>query len=160
MRFSATWLLFGVLCLGCGGPAPLTVDMPLHLEEHLDAATIVGSEVPADPSTVMEWRFDEPQEDWKPIVPWNRTIQPAQVTQLDDALRVTLTEGTRNPNGVRQGFSWRFPVGAARTGLISWCAPERPRRWTYSFSGSTGAKARGRRPTMRGRMAIQAMRHT
>jgi hypothetical protein len=25
---------------GCGGPAPLTVDMPLHLEEHLDVATI------------------------------------------------------------------------------------------------------------------------
>ena len=36
-------LLPSVLCLGCGGPAPLTVDMPLHLEDHLDAATIVGS---------------------------------------------------------------------------------------------------------------------
>ena len=33
-----------LLFLGCGGPAPLTVDMPLHLEDHLDVATIVGSE--------------------------------------------------------------------------------------------------------------------
>ena len=35
------------LFVSCGGPPPLAVDMPLHLEEHLDAATIVGSEVPA-----------------------------------------------------------------------------------------------------------------
>jgi hypothetical protein len=38
----------------------LTADMPLHLEEHLDVATIVGSEVPADAPAVMEWHFDEP----------------------------------------------------------------------------------------------------
>ena len=98
MRFSAIWLLLGVLCLGCGGPGPLTVDMPLHLEEHLDVATIVGSEVPADVPAVMEWHFDEPQEDWKPVVPWNPTLDPVEVTQLDDALRVTLTDGPRNPN--------------------------------------------------------------
>ena len=47
-----------VFILGCGGPAPLTVDMPLHLEDHLDAATIVGSEVPADLPDPVEWRFD------------------------------------------------------------------------------------------------------
>ncbi len=47
-----------VFVLGCGGPAPLTVDMPLHLEDHLDAATIVGSEVPADILEPVEWRFD------------------------------------------------------------------------------------------------------
>jgi len=112
MRLLATWslnghrtslstnlLLLSVLCLGCGGPGPLTVDMPLHLEAHLDAATIVGSEVPSDVPAVMEWHFDEPQDDWKPVVPWNPTLDPVEVTQLDDALRVTLTDGTRNPNG-------------------------------------------------------------
>ncbi len=46
MKYLATW--FPMLCLGCGGPAPLTVDMPLHLEDHLDVATIVGSEVSAE----------------------------------------------------------------------------------------------------------------
>ena len=46
----------------------------------------------------MEWHFDEPQEDWKAVVPWNPTIDPGEVTQLDDALRVTLTDGTRNPD--------------------------------------------------------------
>ncbi len=66
-------------------------------------ATIVGSEVPADAPTAMEWRFDEPQEDWKPLVPWNPTIDPVEVTQLDDALRVTLTDGTRNPRGRPRG---------------------------------------------------------
>ncbi len=47
MQYSVTWFLNGhrssllasllltsVLCLGCGGPAPLTVDMPLPLEDH------------------------------------------------------------------------------------------------------------------------------
>ncbi len=92
-----------VFILGCGGPEPLTVDMPLHLEDHFEDATIVGSEVPADLPTVMEWRFDEPQDDWKPVIPWNPTIQPAQVTRLDDALRVTFTEGTKNPNGQPRG---------------------------------------------------------
>ena len=80
------------------GSTVLTADMPLHLEQHLDVATIVGSEVPADAPTAMEWRFDKPQEDWKPVVPWNPTIDPVEVTQLDDALRVTLTDGTRIPN--------------------------------------------------------------
>ena len=33
---------------GDAGSPVLTAEMPLHLEEHLDAASIVGSEVPAD----------------------------------------------------------------------------------------------------------------
>ncbi|MCH7857994.1 MAG: hypothetical protein IIB37_14685 [Gemmatimonadetes bacterium] len=97
--FPATVLgLTLVSCSGSpSGSAVLTADMPLHLERHLDAATIVGSEVPADVPTVMEWHFDEPQEDWKPVVPWNPTMDPVEVTQLDDALRVTLTDRTTIP---------------------------------------------------------------
>src|SRR3989337_1247226 len=30
-------LLVGLLSLGCSGPAPLTVELPLHLEEHQPA---------------------------------------------------------------------------------------------------------------------------
>ena len=81
------------------GPVPLTAEVPLHLEEHLDVATIVGSEVPADLPEPVEWRFDEPQEDWKPVVPSNPTNDPVEVTQLDDALRITFVDGTRNPDG-------------------------------------------------------------
>ena len=67
MKYSATW--FPLLFLGCGGPAPLTVDMPLHLEDHLDAATIVGSQVPNDIPEPVEWRFGEPQPDWRSAKP-------------------------------------------------------------------------------------------
>ena len=99
--FPATLLSLALVsCSGSpSGSTVLTADMPLHLEQHLDAATIVGSEVPADAPPVMEWHFDEPQEDWKPFVPQNPTIDPVEVTQLDDALRVMLTEGTRYPLG-------------------------------------------------------------
>ncbi len=42
-------VLLTLINAGCkSGPAPLTAEVPLHLEEHLDAATIEGSEVPAD----------------------------------------------------------------------------------------------------------------
>ncbi len=58
-------LVLALICAGCdSGPAPLTAEMPLHLEDHLDAATIEGSEVPADLPEPVEWRFDEPQPDW------------------------------------------------------------------------------------------------
>ena len=44
-----------VLLTGCTDPVSdavvLTADLPLHLEDHLDAATIAGSEVPADPES-------------------------------------------------------------------------------------------------------------
>ena len=43
------------------GSTVLTAEMPLHLEDHLEAATILGSEVPADVPAAVEWRFDEPQ---------------------------------------------------------------------------------------------------
>ena len=40
------------------GPAVLTADLPLHLEDHLEAATIEGSEVPKDIPEAVEWRFE------------------------------------------------------------------------------------------------------
>ncbi len=96
---------------GCdSGPAPLTAETPLHLEEHLDAATIVGSEVPEDIPQAVEWRFDEPQPDWKPWVPPNPPRQPVKMTRTDDPLRLTLTEGTRWPDGrLRGGLSIDLP---------------------------------------------------
>ena len=108
MQYSNTWLLNGhrssllrglllpsVLCLGCGGPAPLTVDMPLHLEDHLDVATIVGSEVPEDVPAPVEWRFDESQPDWKPAPPRDPSAQRVKVSRTVDALRMIVREPHR-----------------------------------------------------------------
>jgi hypothetical protein len=45
--------LAAMFAAGCADPAAnlpvLTADMPLHLEDHLDAAVIEGSELPAAP---------------------------------------------------------------------------------------------------------------
>ncbi len=58
-------LLFGA-CGGLGSDSALTADVPLKLQEHVDAATVVGSEVPADRPQPVEWQFDEPQPEWTP----------------------------------------------------------------------------------------------
>ena len=56
--------LLGFSLGGCqDAPAPLTAEVPLHLEDHLGAAVITGSEVPSDVPEAVEWRFDEPQAD-------------------------------------------------------------------------------------------------
>ncbi len=106
----ASLLLPSVLCLGCGGPAPLTVDMPLHLEEHLDDAMIVGSEVPANLPQPIEWRFDEPQPEWQAPAHRNPSIPPLQMTQTEDALRITLSEAHRTPRGDGLGLHGDFYV--------------------------------------------------
>ncbi len=95
-------LLPGVLCLGCGGPAPLTADMPLHLEDHVAEARVIGSDIPEHVPQPLEWRFDQPQPDWKATPPWNKN-PPARLTGTADGLLVTLTDAMRNPAGDPQG---------------------------------------------------------
>ncbi len=68
--------------------------MPLHLEDHVSSATVTGSEVPANPPQAVEWRFDQPQPDWKATAQWPRTVDAATLARTTDGLRVTLTEGT------------------------------------------------------------------
>jgi hypothetical protein len=101
-----------VLCLGCGSPAPLTVDMPLHLEEHLDDATIVGSEVPADIPEPVEWRFDDPQPDWRSAKPIAEQWDAVAPVRVDDALRLSLTARHR-----ADGPRW---IGAIYVELPDW----------------------------------------
>ena len=91
-------------CAGSGDERPvLTADMPLHLEDHLDAATIEGSEPPTDPPHAVEWRFDEPQPDWKVARPAAGGYSEADLTRTSDGLRVSLPGGRRNPNGLIAG---------------------------------------------------------
>ncbi|HEX9582743.1 MAG TPA: sulfatase-like hydrolase/transferase, partial [Gemmatimonadales bacterium] len=73
--------------------------MPLHLEDHLDAATITGSEVPANPPQPVEWRFDQPQPDWKASPQWPPTVDAATLARTGEALRVTLTDPNRTSDG-------------------------------------------------------------
>ncbi len=94
--FSSLMMWAVVFLLGCGGPAPLTVDMPLHLEDHLDAATVTGSELPADVPDPIQWRFDEPQPDWTGYSA-DESHSPIRVTHADDALRLALTDDHRDP---------------------------------------------------------------
>ncbi|MEE8146682.1 MAG: sulfatase-like hydrolase/transferase, partial [Longimicrobiales bacterium] len=122
----ASLLLPSVLCLGCGGPAPLTVDMPLHLEDHLDAATIVGSEVPAELPQRIEWRFDEAQPDWKAAVPLQPSIDPVQLTRTEDALRLTLTEAN-GPSFTPPTLGGRRLSGGMYIDLPDW----RREDWAY-----------------------------
>ena len=85
------------LVSACGdqaGPPVLTADMPLHLEDHLDAAVVEGSELPSDPLATVQWHFDEPQPDWKRLEP------TGAIERTTDALRVNLLE---NPNGTFGG---------------------------------------------------------
>ncbi len=106
--FLCSALLIGsIFTSGCApgdaGSPVLQAELPLHLEEHLDAAVIESSEAPAELPSPVEWLFEETQPEWKPVAPWNPTIEPARVTRTDDALRVTLTKATRNPRGNPRG---------------------------------------------------------
>ncbi len=73
-----------VSCSGSASDSPvLTAEMPLHLEDHLDAATIEGSEVPEDVPQPVVWSFDEPQPDWRAFsVAESRN--PMQATRTDE----------------------------------------------------------------------------
>lgn len=94
---TATWLV-ALLSPGCADRGPdalvLTADFPLHLEDHLKAARIEGSEVPEDVPHPVEWNFDAPQPDWKPVVPLLHSVEPVRTEHANDALRITLTEAT------------------------------------------------------------------
>ena len=114
-------LLIGmILTWGCApgdaGSPVLTAEMPLHLEDNLDAATIVGSEVPADLLQPIEWRFDEPQPEWQAPAHRNPYIPQLQMTQTEDALRITLGEANRDPRGDRLHGDFYVPVPDLKRG--------------------------------------------
>jgi len=96
-------LVFMLMAFNCSGPESeqplLTADVPLHLEEHIDDARIEGSEVGENLLAPIEWRFDEPQPDWKPTQPIQPQMEAVKPVRVDDALRLPLT--TRNRRDVR-----------------------------------------------------------
>ncbi len=75
----------------------------VRLHDLLDEARVVAADPAPDIPETMEWRFDGPQPDWKLGPVWNPTVALAEVARADDALRVTLTEATRSPDGFTVG---------------------------------------------------------
>lgn len=89
---------------GCGSADPGSgFPNPARLDQMLADATVSGSAMPADIPSPIEWSFDRPQPDWGPVISWNPEIESATVTRTSDALRVTLTDGTRNLGGFPRG---------------------------------------------------------
>lgn len=89
-----------VFVLGCGGPAPLTVDTPLHLEEHLDHTRVIGSDVPEYGLQPVEWHFDVEQPEWQAV---NDPQWPEESPGLEwtgTSLLATLSEKNRFPFGM------------------------------------------------------------
>lgn len=95
---------------GDASTAPLSAELPLHLESHLVAALVTESERPADPPRPIEWRFDEPQSDWTATPAWNPPHPTADVVPTGDGLRVTLTDRTDVGPFLRGGIHVRLPA--------------------------------------------------
>ena len=94
-------LIIIIMILSCSGPESnqpaLTAEVPLHLEEHIEAATIESSEVREDLLNPLEWRFEEPQPGWKPVKPTSSKWGAVQPSQAEGVLRIHMTEASRHP---------------------------------------------------------------
>jgi hypothetical protein len=117
----------------------LIAEMPLYLEEHLDAAHIVGSEVPEDVLKPVEWHFDQPQPDWKPLRPISAEVEVVKPVYVEDALRLPLTAKNRF---ITRNLS--FLVGLIYVELPDWNIED----WAY-----VEIRARARDP-MAARIAL------
>jgi arylsulfatase A-like enzyme len=115
-------LVITLLSFSCSGPDSelpvLKAEVPLHLEEHIDDARIEGSEAREDLLVPVQWDFNALQPDWKPVIPLQPSFEPAQVTYLDDALRVTISEANQYPGS-------QFMLGCIYTDLPEW----HPEHW-------------------------------
>jgi arylsulfatase A-like enzyme len=96
--------IFSIILLGFGCTGPeleqpiLTAEVPLHLEEHIDDANIVGSEVGEDLAAPVEWNFDEQQPDWKAAGPIFTEEGVVRLESIEDALRIHFSEANRGKN--------------------------------------------------------------
>jgi len=102
MAFS---LLFALPLLSCGEARRefLTADVPLHLEEHLDHARVIGSDVPEHGLEPIEWHFDVEQPDWQAA---NDPQWPEEVPGLEwtgTSLLATLSEENHFPSEMTVG---------------------------------------------------------
>jgi len=104
------WVLpmAAVMSLSCGdagaGAGLLTADVPLHLEDHRDVTTIIGSEPPADALEPLVWDFRDPQPAWQPWKLSEDVRGWPDVRQQDDVLRIAISGRDELPQGRRNRF--------------------------------------------------------
>jgi hypothetical protein len=110
----SVFLLIIVNCSDSDSGLPvLTVELPLHLEEHIDAARIEGSRPGGDFLEPVLWDFKKAQPEWKLVNPLQPSFMPAQVTQINDALRLSIDENNDYPGRP-------FLMGSIYTDLPKW----------------------------------------
>lgn len=148
-----------LLVFSCSGPGErsetLRAKHPLHLDDHLDAANIEGSEVPEDIPTAVEWRFDKEQPDWKAVVPLWPKVKPVKVKRIEDAIQLTLSKTNKLRDNFFGGIyidlpdwrreDWGYVLIRARTKeKIGWLGlnfnvRDKPgtegKKWPFHYSG-------------------------
>ena len=77
----------------------LMAKKPLHLEDHLDATVINGSHILEDQPKKVEWLFDDPQPEWKPVILPDTNVKPLEMIPTEDSLRLFAGEATRGYYG-------------------------------------------------------------
>jgi len=96
------------------GPPVLTEESPLHLEEHLQDATIERSVVPEIAEEAFEWDFDSPTHGWRPVA--TAGARAIELIPIEGGIRLPLTPA--NPHSfdheLLEGYiyadlpDWRF----------------------------------------------------
>jgi arylsulfatase A-like enzyme len=123
-----------LMSFGCSGPKSdrplLSAEAPLHLEEHIADARAEEAAVTEGFGSPVEWRFDEPRPEWKPIPPLQSFMTPARLIPSGDALRIAVD---RKP-----GVSPSLPIfGGMFTDLPDW-------KWQRWHSVLVTARAKGK----------------
>jgi arylsulfatase A-like enzyme len=86
-------LAAAVALAGCGpvgADVVLNADVPLHLENQLELAVVEGCNVPDDVPEPVTWNFADEQPEWKIVEPWEPEVERAELSRVEDALRITL----------------------------------------------------------------------
>ena len=132
VRIAARVCSFVALTAGCGdrtSPPVLIADMPLHLEDHLEAAVVEGSELPLNPLPTITWTFGTEEESaWRPVSTAVGSWSAGPDVRVEDgALRVVgLGTRDRSANGPCLSSSMiygatRWRSGACTRSIRIWC---------------------------------------
>lgn len=82
-------------CQARGDGQVLAADVSLHLEEHLDAATVSAPDAGSEPLQPIVWSFDAARPDWKAVP--DPPAGSAAIAVAEGALHITLDESNRLP---------------------------------------------------------------
>jgi arylsulfatase A-like enzyme len=100
--------LLSAIVVGCdsqSGSQMLTADGPLHLEDHLGAATLTGSDLSAGVTEPVEWAAEGLQSDWRLV---SSSGSPS-VSATEEGLRVTFDREAREEEFGSVDLNVRLP---------------------------------------------------